>query len=195
MRELPKPRRLDLRNARRYIKEACGLDSYLEVDPTFFDALCNDEIYFAGDLSTPRRGSDVLIERNHRVAPLFWRHWGFHAFDAGTLANDVVCLPDQRSEYNRIFYTNLTIETAQIDSWLSKSESPKVRVSVVPEKEYKQRIEEAIAMSIIYSRGEDREWAKANGYSVESVQQMRKTHAPKEWQDAGRRSSKNLQKE
>jgi hypothetical protein len=189
MPELPKPRRVDMYTAKKYIREVCGLDLRDEVNPSFYDALCNDEIYFLGDLHTPRSGNDALIERNHRVAPLFWQHWGFHAFNNGTLAENVVSLPSQR-KYDGLFYTNLTIETALIDTWLLQTQSQKVKVSAVPEKIYRERIEKLSSIGVQTSREEDRAWARVNGYSVESVDVTRSTLAPAEWQKQGRRSSR-----
>lgn len=196
MPELPKPRRVDFSTARRYIKEVCGLADYADVNPAFFDALCNDDVYFVADLRiTSKYQRPESFRQNQRIPAAFWNDWGYTAFNHGTLAGSTVTLPIERSSSNPSFYTNLTIETALLDEWLSESQSDRVRVTAVPEKAYKLRIEQATAIGIIYSRGEDREWAKAHSYSVQSVQEMRKKHAPAEWQEAGRRPANNLQKE
>jgi hypothetical protein len=188
MPELPKPKRVDIWYARKYIKEECGSESFYDVDSAFFDALCSDELHCEGELNTPASYTNKEpTTKIERVPYKFWKDWGYNAFEcAGKLHSYKLRLSDHYGPY----YCNLTIATADIDAWLSTSQNPKVRVIAVPEKTYKERVEKALSINESYSRGEDREWAKARGFSVESVDEMRKLHAPPEWQEKGRRSNK-----
>jgi hypothetical protein len=191
MPELPKPKRVDIWNARYYIKEVCGLENVYNVNPAFFDALCSDELHFEGELNIP--ASYTNKERNRKIERIpceFWKDWGYDAFGlGGVLSGSTVRLPNNY-DHDAPYYRNLTIATADIDAWLSTSQNPQVRVIAVSEKTYKERVEKALSINESYSRGEDREWAKARGFSVESVDEMRKLHAPPEWQEKGRRSNK-----
>lgn len=190
MPELPKPKRVSLYNARKYIQEVCGLDTWGEVNPSFYDALCNDEVYFEGTLHIPEGYHRPAIKRVERVPSEFWKEWGYEAFTpGGAFDQSVISLPNQ-DRYNPPFYSNLSIATAVIDEWLNVSQDSKVRVCAVPDTVYKKRVSDAGSINTIYSRGEDREWAKANAYSVDSVEEARRKLAPKEWTGKGRRSAK-----
>lgn len=188
MPELPKPRRVNIWNARKYIAEVCGLNDYLEVDPAFYDALCNGDLCFQAELNIPESAyRQKAIRRVEAIPTQFWIDWGYSAFASinGALNRSTIKWPNEKG-YNPPYYSNPMIAIADIDAWLNNSSNEKVSVSAVPEKVYQERVDKAIKMDVSYNRAEDRAWAIKNRYSVESVDAARIKFAPAKWQKQGR---------
>jgi len=186
MPELPKPKRVNICNAREYIRKLCQLNFNRDVNPSFFDALCNGELYFWGELNIPKPNRREAIKRIKRIPKTFWKDWGYDAFENRLLDGSIVKLPNS-DRYNDSYYSNLLIETVLIDNWLESENTSLPSVTAVPKKAYVGRLEKAKLAGIEYSREEDRAWARDNLYSVDSVDNARKNYAPGDWQKRGRR--------